>query len=70
VSGAAGVATGQGGALNQSYQGQGNAANANYTGQGASNAAATMNDYQISKNMWDGLGKAVNVGANLFGAFG
>jgi len=69
VSGAAGVATGQGGALNQSYQGQGNAANANYTGQGASNAAATMNEYNISKNMWDGIGKAVNVGASLFGAF-
>lgn len=69
VGGAAGVATGQGGALNQSYQGQGNAANANYTGQGASNAAATMNEYNISKNMWDGIGKAVNMGASLFGAF-
>lgn len=70
VSGAAGIATGQGGALNQSYQGQGNAANANYTGQGASNAAATMNEYNISKNMWDGLGKAFGTGMNLFGAFG
>lgn len=69
VGGAAGVATGQGGALNQSYQGQGNAANANYTGQGASNAAATMNEYNISKNMWDGIGKAANIGASLFGAF-
>jgi hypothetical protein len=70
VGGAAGVATGQGGALNQSYQGQGNAANANYTGQGASDAAATMNNYNISKNLWDGIGKVVNTGANLFGAFG
>lgn len=70
TAGAANVATGQGGALNQSFQGQGNAANANYTGQGASNAAATMNEYNISKNMWDGLGKLVNTGANLFGAFG
>lgn len=70
VGGAAGVATGQGGALNQSYQGQGNAANANYTGQGASNAAATMNEYNISKNMWDGIGKAVNIGSSLFGGFG
>jgi hypothetical protein len=70
VGGAAGIATGQGGALNQSYQGQGNAANANYTGQGASNAAATMNEYNISKNMWDGIGKAVNIGSSLFGGFG
>lgn len=69
ASGAANVATGQGGALNQSYQGQGNAANQNYTGQGASNAAATMNEYNISKNMWDGIGKAINVGASLFGGF-
>jgi hypothetical protein len=70
VSGAAGVETGQAGALNQSYQGQGNAANANYTGQGASNAAATMNNYNISKNLWDVTGKALNTGANLFGVFG
>jgi hypothetical protein len=70
TAGAAGVQTGLGQGLNQSYQGQGNAANANYTGQGASNAAATMNEYNVSKNMWDGLGKAVNIGAGLFGAFG
>lgn len=69
VAGAAGVATGLGQGLNQSYQGQGNAANANYTGQGASNAAATMNEYNVSKNMWDGIGKAVNIGSSLFGAF-
>lgn len=55
--------------LNQSYQGQGGAANTNYTGQGASNAAATMNDYAVSKNLWDGLGKAVNLGTSLFGGF-
>lgn len=70
TAGAAGVQTGLGQGLNQSYQGQGNAANANYTGQGASNAAATMNEYNISKNMWDGIGKVVNTGANLFGIFG
>jgi len=69
VAGAAGVATGQGNALNQSYQGQGAAANANYTGQGASNAAADMNNYNISQNMWNGIGKAVNLGASLFGGF-
>ena len=70
AAGAANVATGQGNALNASYTGQGNAGNANYTGQGASDAAATMNNYNISKNMWDGIGKAVNIGASLFGGFG
>jgi hypothetical protein len=70
AAGAAGVATGQGGALNQSFQGQGQAANANYTGQGASNAAATMNEYNISKNMWDGIGKAFGTATSLFGGFG
>jgi hypothetical protein len=70
VSGAAGVSTGLGGGLNQSFQGQGAAANANYTGQGASNAAADMNNYNISQNMWNGIGKAVNLGASLFGGFG
>jgi hypothetical protein len=70
VGGAAGVATGEGNALNQSFQGQGAAANANYTGQGASNAAADMNNYNISQNLWNGLGKAINLGASLFGGFG
>ena len=70
VSRAANTAAGLGTALNQSYQGQGAAANANYTGQGASNAAADMNNYNISQNMWNGLGKAVNLGASLFGGFG
>lgn len=70
VGGAAGVAAGGGNALNQSFQGQGAAANANYTGQGASNAAADMNNYNISQNMWNGIGKAINLGASLFGGFG
>ena len=65
VSGAAGVSTGLGNALNQSYQGQGTAANANYTGQGASNAAADMNNYNVGNNI---LG-AIKTGASLFGAF-
>lgn len=69
VAGAAGVDTGLGTALNQNYQGQGTAANANYTGQGASNAAADMNQYNVSQNMWNGIGKAINVGASLFGGF-
>lgn len=61
--GAAGVATGQGGALDASFRGQGTAANANQTAQGASDAAATMNNYQVSKNMWDGIGKAATMAA-------
>jgi len=65
VSGAAGVDTGLGQGLNQSYQGQGAAANANYTGQGASNAAATMNEYNVGNNI---LG-AIKTGASLFGSF-
>jgi len=69
VAGAANAATGGANALNASYQGQGNAANANYTGQGASNAAADMNNYNISQNLWNGIGKAVNLGASLFGGF-
>jgi hypothetical protein len=65
VAGAAGVDTGLGQGLNQSYQGQGAAANANYTGQGASNAAATMNEYNVGNNI---LG-AIKTGASLFGSF-
>lgn len=65
TTGAAGVLTGQGNQLNQSYQGQGTAANANYTGQGASTAAATMNEYNVGNNI---LG-ALKTGASLFGAF-
>lgn len=70
VGGAANIAMGQGGALNQSYMGQGGAANANYTGQGASNAAATMNEYNVSKNLWDGIGKVAGTATSLFGGFG
>lgn len=69
TAGAANVATGQGNALNQSYQGQGGAARDTQAGIGASNAAATMNEYNISKNLWDGIGKATNVATSLFGAF-
>lgn len=52
----------EGNALNTSYMGQGNAANTNYTGQGASNAAAELNNYNVSNNMWGALmqgGKAL-----------
>ncbi len=70
TAGAAGVATGQGGALNQSFQGQGNAANANYTGQGASNAAATMNNYNVGANQLSALTSAGRLASSLFGGFG
>lgn len=69
VGGAAGIATGQGGALNQSYMGQGSAANANYTGQGASNAAATMNNYNVGQNQLNALTSIGKLGASLFGGF-
>lgn len=70
VGGAANVATGQGGALNQSYQGQGNAANANYTGQGASNAAATMNNYNVGANQLGALTSLAGLAAGGFGGMG
>lgn len=55
TAGAAGAAAGLGYGLDKSYQGQGNAANANYTGQGASNAAATMNEYNVGANTLNAL---------------
>lgn len=69
VGGAAGVATGQGNALNSNYMGQGTAANANYTAQGASNAAATMNNYNVAQNDMNGLATVGKLGiqaASLF----
>ena len=66
IGGAAGVATGQGNALNASYQGQGTAANANYTGQGASNAAATMNNYNVGQNDLNALATAGKLAVGLF----
>lgn len=64
VSGAAGVATGQGNSLATLDAGQGVAANANYTGQGASDAAATMNNYNVGKNI---LGAGLAVGQLALG---
>jgi len=66
VGGAAGVATGQGGALDASYRGQGNAANANYTGQGASDAAATMNNYNVGANQLNALMSVGKLAAGMF----
>lgn len=67
VAGQANAVTGQANALNQSYQGQGTAANANYTGQGASNAAATMNNYNVGQNQLNALTSVAKIGASLFG---
>jgi hypothetical protein len=67
--GAAGAATGGAGAVNQSFQGQGNAANANYTGQGASNAAATMNEYNVGANTLNAITGIAKTAASLFGGF-
>lgn len=61
---------GQGAGLNANYTGQGTAANTNYTGQGASDAAATMNNYNIGQNQLSALKSGVGLAANLFGGFG
>lgn len=50
TAGQAGAATGLASGLAGLFQNQGNAGNANYTGQGASDAAATMNNYNIGSN--------------------
>lgn len=67
TAGAANVDTGLAGNLNQSFQGQGGAANANLTGQGASNAAATMNNYNVGANQ---LGALLGVGNLISGGMG
>lgn len=64
VGGAAGVATGQGTALANTDVAQGNAANATQTGIGASNAAATMNNYNVGENQ---LGAILGVGQLAMG---
>jgi hypothetical protein len=64
---------GQGNALNASYAGQGGAANANYTGQGATNAAATMNNYNVGQNQLNaimGVAKLASGGAGGIGGIG
>jgi hypothetical protein len=66
ATGAAGVATGQGRDLNQNFMGQGTAANANFTGQGASNAAATMNNYNVGQNQLNAITGVAKLAAGLF----
>ena len=60
---------GEGTGLGANYMGQGSAANANYTGQGASNAAATMNEYNVGKNQLDAIMAGGKMAASLFGGF-
>lgn len=67
TAGAAGVSTGLGTNLANLYGAQGAAANANYTGQGASNAAATMNNYNVGQNQ---LGALLGVGSLALGGVG
>jgi hypothetical protein len=67
TSGAAGVDTGLGTALDSSFRGQGAAANANDTAQGASTAAATMNRYNVGANMWNGIMGAAKLAAGVPG---
>ena len=67
VSGAAGVAQNLGNQSANLDVLQGNAANANYTGQGASDAAATMNNYNVGANI---LGAGLGIGKLATGAFG
>ena len=67
TAGAAGVQTGQGNALAGTDILQGNAANATQTGIGASNAAATMNNYNVGSNI---LGAITGIGGLALGGLG
>lgn len=62
--------TNLGNATNANYVGQGTAANANYTGQGASDAAATMNNYNVGANQLNALTGALGFlgGSSIGGA--
>lgn len=55
TAGAAGVATGLGTGLNQSFQGQGTAANTTATTIGNNDAGAELNNYKVGANLWNGL---------------
>lgn len=64
VAGQANAAAGQGTALSANDIAQGNAANATQTGIGSANAAATMNNYNVGKNI---LGAVTSVGQLALG---
>lgn len=69
VSGAAGVDTGLGNALNTSYGAQGALANTTQTGIGNANAAADLNNYNVSGNIVNAALQGGKLASNLFGAF-
>lgn len=70
TAGQAAAATGAGTSLNANLMAQGNAGNANFTGQGASDAAATMNNYNVGANQLSALVAGGKLAAGLFGGFG
>ena len=78
VAGEAGVDTGLGTALDNSYRGEGTAANTAYTGIGKNDAGAELNNYQVGANQLNailGIGKMASNAysggfGNLFSGFG
>jgi hypothetical protein len=60
TAGAAGVDTGLGTGLNQSYQAQGGAANTTQTTIGNNNAGAELNNYKVGANLWNGIMGGMN----------
>lgn len=67
TAGLAGVDTGLGGALGNLYVNQGNANNATQSAIGSSNAAATMNNYNVGSNI---LGAITGIGGLISGGLG
>jgi hypothetical protein len=70
TAGAAGVDTGLGTGLNQSYQGQGGAANTTQTTIGNNNAAAEMNKYKVGANQLNALMGVASLAAGAAGGGG
>jgi hypothetical protein len=70
ITGAAGVDTGLGQGLNQSYQGQGSAANTTQTTIGNNNAAAEMNNYKVGANQLNGLMGLASLATGAVGGMG
>lgn len=70
VKGAAGINTGLGNSLATSNILQGNAANTTQTGIGASNAAATMNNYNVGANQLNALMGVASLAAGGLGGLG
>lgn len=64
--GLAGVQTGLGNALNQSYQGQGGAANTTQTTIGNNNAGAEMNNYKVGANQLGAITGLADLGTKFF----